>query len=259
MVPPLASDPGLENPTITPIPADVIYFRFPTGQFLRSFGSRGIEGLDAVIDLAVFYGRNNFLWIRRSARCPATSTPRSSRATRRSPPHATTSIAAAARKRPQLARRRSTVPAHESTAGGPRHAQSGPRGRSATRDAHQPASSRASGSIRQVPGPPLVASWRLTSRGHESHGVSNYIDVYYQPGLESGLINPRPQPRILQETPTTARWDGDGGIGLVGGDMGDARRHRARAAARRRIRGGRQQPALRHGAAVLPDGGRAAT
>jgi hypothetical protein len=63
MVPPLASDPGLENPTITPIPADVIYFRFPTGQFLRSFReSRGIEGWEAVIDLAVFYGRNNFLW-----------------------------------------------------------------------------------------------------------------------------------------------------------------------------------------------------
>jgi LDH2 family malate/lactate/ureidoglycolate dehydrogenase len=56
-------------------------------------------------------------------------------------------------------------------------------------------------------------------RGHESHGVSNYLDVYYQPGLESGLINPRPQPRILQETETTARWDGDGGIGFVVAEM----------------------------------------
>ncbi|MBX3030307.1 MAG: Ldh family oxidoreductase [Chloroflexi bacterium] len=56
-------------------------------------------------------------------------------------------------------------------------------------------------------------------RGHESHGVSNYLDVYYQPGLESGLINPRPQPRILHETETTARWDGDGGIGFVVAEM----------------------------------------
>jgi hypothetical protein len=62
MVPPLASDPGLENPTLTPIPGDVVYFRFPTGQFLLSFRqSRGIEGLDAVVDMAVFYGRNNLL------------------------------------------------------------------------------------------------------------------------------------------------------------------------------------------------------
>jgi hypothetical protein len=62
LVPPLASDPGLENPTLTPIPGDVVYFRFPTAQFLRSFReSRGIEGHDAVVDLAVFYGRNNLL------------------------------------------------------------------------------------------------------------------------------------------------------------------------------------------------------
>jgi len=52
-------------------------------------------------------------------------------------------------------------------------------------------------------------------RGHESHGVSNYLDVYYQPGLQSGLINPTPSMRLLQETETTARWDGDGGIGFV--------------------------------------------
>ena len=52
-------------------------------------------------------------------------------------------------------------------------------------------------------------------RGHESHGVSNYLDVYYQPGLQSGLINATPTMRLLQETATTARWDGDGGIGFV--------------------------------------------
>ena len=63
MVPPLASEPGLENPTLTPIPGDVVYFNFPTGQFLRSFRiEKGIDEYDSVVDLAVFYGRNNFLF-----------------------------------------------------------------------------------------------------------------------------------------------------------------------------------------------------
>jgi hypothetical protein len=63
MVPPLGSEPGLENPTLTPIPGDVCYFSFPTGQFQHSFKvQRGIDHLDSVVDLAVFYGRNNFLW-----------------------------------------------------------------------------------------------------------------------------------------------------------------------------------------------------
>lgn len=63
MVPPLAQQPRLENPTLTPIPGDVMYFSFPAGQFLRSFRTeRGIDGYDSVVDLAVFYGRNNFLW-----------------------------------------------------------------------------------------------------------------------------------------------------------------------------------------------------
>lgn len=52
-------------------------------------------------------------------------------------------------------------------------------------------------------------------RGHESHGVSNYIDVYYHPGLENRVINPRPNVRLISETETTARWDGDGGMGFV--------------------------------------------
>lgn len=63
-VPPLGGDePGTENPTLTPIPGDVCYFSFPAGNFLRSFRiSRGVDGWDRVVDLAVFYGRNNFLW-----------------------------------------------------------------------------------------------------------------------------------------------------------------------------------------------------
>lgn len=63
LVPPFEADPGLENPTLTPIPGDVVYFSFPAGQFLRSFRrDRNIEGHDRVVDLAVFYGRNNLLF-----------------------------------------------------------------------------------------------------------------------------------------------------------------------------------------------------
>jgi hypothetical protein len=58
-------EPGLENPTITPIPGDVCYFNFSAGQLPgRSYGYREDEaagGADSVVDLAVFYGRNNLL------------------------------------------------------------------------------------------------------------------------------------------------------------------------------------------------------
>lgn len=53
--------------------------------------------------------------------------------------------------------------------------------------------------------------------GVDSHGVSNYIQILYVPGLRGGSINPRPEIRPLSETPTTALLDGDGGIGLVVG------------------------------------------
>jgi LDH2 family malate/lactate/ureidoglycolate dehydrogenase len=68
-------------------------------------------------------------------------------------------------------------------------------------------------------------------RGHESHGVSNFIRVLYYPGLKDGVINPRPDMRILHESPTTSRWDADGAMGPVAGEaaMSDAieraRRH----------------------------------
>ena len=54
-------------------------------------------------------------------------------------------------------------------------------------------------------------------RGHESHGVSNNLMGGYVPALRSGSTNPRPNPRIIQETAVTARWDGDGGLGFVVG------------------------------------------
>ncbi len=55
--------PGLENPTLTPIPGDVAYFDFPIG--ILPHASRralGFEGLDRFVDLAIFYGRNNLLF-----------------------------------------------------------------------------------------------------------------------------------------------------------------------------------------------------
>ena len=64
LVPPIQGDaPGLENSTTMPIPGDVVYFYFPRGHLARSLREeRGFEHLPGVVDLAVFYGRNNFLF-----------------------------------------------------------------------------------------------------------------------------------------------------------------------------------------------------
>jgi Protein of unknown function (DUF3830) len=65
LVPSFAREPlPPENPTITPIPGDVVYFGFEPWQL--SPGSHGYTGGDrpdggGVVDLAVFYGRNNLL------------------------------------------------------------------------------------------------------------------------------------------------------------------------------------------------------
>ncbi|MEX2374979.1 MAG: DUF3830 family protein [Dehalococcoidia bacterium] len=65
-VPPFAaSEPGLEHPTITPIPGDVCYFAFSAAQLhANTYGygeGEASAGRDGVIDLAIFYGRNNLL------------------------------------------------------------------------------------------------------------------------------------------------------------------------------------------------------
>lgn len=53
---------GLENPTVTPIPGDVVFFDFPGGMLDRAFKEdSGVALLPGVIDLAIFYGRNNLL------------------------------------------------------------------------------------------------------------------------------------------------------------------------------------------------------
>ncbi|MGB7450369.1 MAG: DUF3830 family protein [Ornithinimicrobium sp.] len=60
-----AQDPGRENTTITPIPGDLCWFTF-AGDDLGS-PAYGYESADehrqhgSIVDLAVFYGRNNLL------------------------------------------------------------------------------------------------------------------------------------------------------------------------------------------------------
>jgi hypothetical protein len=57
--------PGPENPTVTPIPGDLCYFGFEPWQIGNAAygyneGSEAKSG-EHVVDLAIFYGRNNLL------------------------------------------------------------------------------------------------------------------------------------------------------------------------------------------------------
>ena len=51
-------------------------------------------------------------------------------------------------------------------------------------------------------------------RGVDSHGVSNMLKSYVN-GYTSGQINPRPEMKILRETPATASMDSDRGLGVI--------------------------------------------
>jgi len=51
-------------------------------------------------------------------------------------------------------------------------------------------------------------------RGVESHGVSNMLRSYVQ-SYQKGDYNPRPNWRIVRESPSTATIDGDGGLGII--------------------------------------------
>lgn len=53
-------------------------------------------------------------------------------------------------------------------------------------------------------------------RGVDTHGVRN-LKPFYVDGIARGDIIPNPRFRIEQETPVTARVDGDNGLGMVGG------------------------------------------
>ncbi|MBQ0848795.1 DUF3830 family protein [Streptomyces sp. NPDC057620] len=59
------TEPPLENPTVTPIPGDLCYFSFSGTQLgSQAYGYGGASGVSAgtpVIDLALFYERNNLL------------------------------------------------------------------------------------------------------------------------------------------------------------------------------------------------------
>ncbi|WP_326596822.1 DUF3830 family protein [Streptomyces sp. NBC_01803] len=66
LVPPFAAEePPLENPTVTPIPGDLCYFTFTgtqLGTASHGYGSgAGHGGRTTVVDLALFYERNNLL------------------------------------------------------------------------------------------------------------------------------------------------------------------------------------------------------
>jgi hypothetical protein len=60
-----ATEPGIENPTVTPIPGDVMYFTFEPWQLTpgsHGYGEQDSPGRqEQTIDLAIFYGRNNLL------------------------------------------------------------------------------------------------------------------------------------------------------------------------------------------------------
>lgn len=60
-----AVEPGKENITITPIPGDLCYFAFDADDLGNpAYGyeeGEGHTGLANIIDLALFYGRNNLL------------------------------------------------------------------------------------------------------------------------------------------------------------------------------------------------------
>src|SRR5206468_12715350 len=66
LVPPFApEEPPLENPTVTPIPGDLCYFTFSDTQLgTASYGYEHTakhRGRATVVDLALFYERNNLL------------------------------------------------------------------------------------------------------------------------------------------------------------------------------------------------------
>jgi hypothetical protein len=61
LTPPFAAtEPGRENATVFPIPGDILYFFVPPGSHVPP-DMRDQCQETGVIDLAIFYGRNNYL------------------------------------------------------------------------------------------------------------------------------------------------------------------------------------------------------
>lgn len=64
LFPPFApKEPPLENPTVTPIPGDLCYFSFAGTELgTKAYGyDREVRAGTTVVDLALFYERNNLL------------------------------------------------------------------------------------------------------------------------------------------------------------------------------------------------------
>ncbi|MBX7435256.1 DUF3830 family protein [Mycobacterium sp. Y57] len=65
LLPAFAADPGRENTTVTPIPGDLCWFSFDSDDLGNpAYGyenSTGTGTTGAIVDLALFYGRNNLL------------------------------------------------------------------------------------------------------------------------------------------------------------------------------------------------------
>ena len=52
--------------------------------------------------------------------------------------------------------------------------------------------------------------------GIESHGIAHLPwHPGYAPGLKRGIVNPTPSITVMRESPVSAAWDGDGGMGVV--------------------------------------------
>ena len=65
LVPAFGADPGRENTTVTPIPGDLCWFSFDSDDLGNpAYGYENLAGTGttgAIVDLALFYGRNNLL------------------------------------------------------------------------------------------------------------------------------------------------------------------------------------------------------
>nr|AYC80332.1 lactate dehydrogenase [uncultured bacterium] len=60
---------------------------------------------------------------------------------------------------------------------------------------------------------------RADLRGIESHGFARFAE-FYVGRTRQGLLNPRPNVHVVEETLAAATVDGDGGLGFVAGTIG---------------------------------------
>lgn len=61
LIPPLATDPGLEHATIFPIPGDIGYLKLPVGQEVPREATARQREHGSLVDLAIFYGRDSYI------------------------------------------------------------------------------------------------------------------------------------------------------------------------------------------------------